>query len=165
MSIFIVCSCFLENINSKNYLTEVLLKFTQQNNLRVGIDTEKKLIDIYSKIAESKPEVASWLTLMSYEPTSFEEIVNISEDISDEIEMFLFVCKSVINKNCIIVNTIQKFVSYEFIEEKKMKYKDKIICILEKDDAVEEFRTNDQIVNISDSIVANRHSSIEGVKK
>lgn len=46
-----------------------------------------------------------------------------------------------------------------------MKYKDKIICILEKDDAVEEFRTNDQIVNISDSIVANKHSSIEGVKK
>lgn len=165
MSIFVVSSCFLENLNSKIYLTEVLLKFTQMNSLRVGIDTEKKLIDIYSQIAENKPEVASWLALMSYEPTSFEEIIKIDPSISDKTEMFLFVCKSIVDNNSMIVNSIQRFHNFETLGNKKIKYMDKIISILERDDAVEEFRAKYNTVNIHNSIVANDGSSIEGVNK
>jgi hypothetical protein len=164
MSVYVVCSCFVGNLNSKVYLTEVLLKFAQQNTLRVGIDTDRKLIDIYSKIAESKPEIASWLSLMSYEPTSFQEIVKLEDSIKDEFHMFLFVCKSIVNKNCMIVDTIQNFNLFEFVDEKHIMYTNKKICLIEKDDAIEELKDDKMTVNIKDSIVAKNGSKIERVK-
>ena len=165
MSLFIISSCFLENINSKVYLTDVLFKFTQQNALKVGIDEEKKIIDVYSKIAESRPEIACWLGIMSYNPSSFEEIVKIKKGITSELEMFLFVCKSVVANNCIIVDTFQIFKDYDVVGDYMIKYDDTKITVLEKDTAVEAFKTEKNITNIIDSIVANAKSTIKGVKK
>ena len=44
---------------------------------------------------EKRPELASWLSLMSYEPSSFVRITKIDSAIVEIVEKFLFVCKCV----------------------------------------------------------------------
>ena len=95
MGIYIIAPCFLENISEKKYITEVLLPFTQENTLAVGVDHENIIYDIYALLAEKRPELASWLSLMSYEPSSFVRITKIDSAIVEIVEKFLFVCKCV----------------------------------------------------------------------
>ncbi|SDU38511.1 hypothetical protein [Desulfobacula phenolica] len=165
MSVYVISSCFLENLNSKIYLTEVLLKFPEQNSLRVGIDKDKFIIDLYGKIAEDRPEIASWLCIMSYEPSAFEEITTIGDSLSEEKEIFLYVCKSVAGSKQMIVHTIQDFNGYNIMENNKIEYSGETIRILEKDDAVGEFKIDRKTTIIKNSTVATGGSIIEGIKK
>lgn len=164
MSIYIISSCFLRNVTSKIHITEVLLKFTQLNEYKVGIDTQKKIIDIYSEVAENKPEVAYWLQLMSHEPTSFEEICELRPDIIIEIEKYLFLAKSIVNKKNLIVYSYQSLDGFKFSESNKLEYEESMINVFDRDSAINEF-SDTQAILIKNSIIATNGSKISKVKK
>lgn len=74
MGVYVILPCLLEKITAKIYLTEILFQFPHQNSLKVGIDSQNRIVEKYSEIAQNNPAIASWLQIMSYEPTSFERI-------------------------------------------------------------------------------------------
>ena len=164
MSVYVLSSCFLKNITSKIHITEVLLKFTQQNEYKVGIDTEKQIIDIYSEIAENRPAIAYWLQLMSNEPSSFEEIGQLRIGIKKEIEKYLYLAKSIVNTKKIIVYSFQILKDYKFSSAVHLEYEDTIITVFDRDSAIEEFAEKKNI-SISDSVIATKGSKITKVKK
>ncbi len=164
--IYAINSCFLRNVKLKKYVTEVLIKFAQENSLRVGIDQDMKAIDIYRDIAQENPIVASWLTLMSFEPNSFQIVAKITEPITSETQFFLAICKSIVNNKCLIVDTIQNFNDFNIFEKCKLEYCGTTIRLIEKDDAVEELSSKSTAINnqITGSIVAMESSRIIGAK-
>ncbi|WP_020586371.1 hypothetical protein [Desulfobacter curvatus] len=163
MATYIVSSCFLKNAELRPYISDVLFRFPQQDNsLKVGIDKNKIIIDLYAEIAEEKHHVSTWLDLMSFNPTSFEKITEIEEGITEETEVFLFVCSALVNNKKMIVDTIQNFGAYNVTEENQIEYRNNKIKIIEKDDAVIELRPQNQQINIASggSSIATGGSSI-----
>ena len=100
---------------------------------------------------------------MSYEPSAFEEITSI-KDLEDEKDIFLSVCKSVVNKKQMIVHSIQNFGKYNIIDDTQIEYAGEIIHVLEKDDAVEELKADNKTTIIKNSTVATGGSTIEGIQ-
>lgn len=163
MSVYVLSTCFLKDLNSKVYLTEVLLEFTKLNSYRLGIDKDKFIIDMYHEVAKERAEIASWLTIMSFEPSAFEEIIRVDEALKDTKEIFLAVCKCVVSQRKLIVHTVQNYCDCCFKDNKIIEYDGVNIEIIEKDDAIEEFRDKKRNIYINDSTVATNGSSISGV--
>lgn len=158
--------CLLKEIKDKVYLTEVLVPFTQQNKLKVGIDTKNKIVNKYAEIAQNNPGIASWLHLMSYEPTSFERINTPDNKLSaDLVEFYLNVCKHVAQQKKVIVYSHQTLSDYTFIDENVIEYDGCSVNVYDRDDAIKELKGFENNILIKDSIVANDGSTIKNVKK
>jgi hypothetical protein len=166
MGVYIIMPCLLKEAKEKVYLTEVLLPFTHQNNLKVGLDTKDKIITEYHQIAKDNPGIASWIQLMSYSPTSFEKISIPNNDIdTTEVEYYLLVCKHVTQQKKVIAFSYQSFYNYPFKESNKICYEGFDMNVYDRDDAIEELKCfNNNNIIINDSIIATNGSSINKVK-
>jgi hypothetical protein len=166
MGIYVIAPCVLRNTEEKKYITEVLIPFTQENTLKAGIDKGNKIVSIYGEIAEEKPGIASWLSLMSYKPSSFEEIVELPDIKSESVlDFFLFVCKSVNNQKKMIVYSHQSLSGCEYINESSIRYLDTNITVYDRDEAIEELKQGQASMIIRDSIIATDGAKIKGVRK
>lgn len=164
MGVYIITSCLLEQIKEKIYLTEILLPFTQQNNLRVGIDKENRIIDKYLQIAQNNPGIASWLNLMSYEPESFERI-SIPEKYPnvDCIELYLKVCKHFVQQNKVIVYTHQSLKDFKFIESNIIEYEGARLNVYDRDEAISELKPVASNTHIERAVIVSDNSRAKNI--
>lgn len=165
MATYVISSCFLENIDSKIYYTEILLAFTQQNSLKVGIDFDGIILKIYEEIASQNPGIAYWLWFMSIKPSSFEYITHIKDSSLKSPEIFLYLCKFVVNDKKIIAFSHQTYKDFNYVSESEINYQDVIIKVFDKDEALEELKNyTNKTIQINNSIVAMNHSTVKGAK-
>lgn len=164
MGVYVILPCLLEKITAKIYLTEILFQFPQQNSLKVGIDSQNKIVEKYSEIAQNNPAIASWLQIMSYEPTSFERI-DIPGDYDDfnQVDLYLKVCKHVAQQKKAIVFSHQTLSMFKYINN-EIYYEDCNIIIYDKDEAIKELKPYNEHITINKSIIATGGSSLNKVK-
>lgn len=162
MSCYTLCNCLLSNLElDKKYITDVLMVFTQQTNAhKVALDKSDRILTMYAQIAEKNEIIATWLSLMSMKPTSFETIeVDVSQEpIEDDV--FLKVCSSTKSQQKAIVNSHERWIKYK---GKVITYNSIAVTIYDKDEAVIELNppSSNTIVNAKNSIVAMDSSKIE----
>ncbi len=145
MGIYTVTGKLLENIQPKPYYNELLFVFTfSTNSYKVAVDTNGCILDIYRSIGEENPLIATWLQIMSNEPTNFEPIDEVLSIDTPKCfcEIFLLLASKIAGAKRLITNSIQDLSLYEFNGEKVVKYNDIDIKIYDKDDALNEFRQN-----------------------
>lgn len=158
--------CLLKEIKEKVYLTEVLIPFTQLNDLKVGIDTKNKIISKYLQIGQNNPGIASWINLMSYEPSSFEKIKVPDNDLNADLaELYLLVCKCVVQQKKVIVYSHQTLCDFTFIERNTIEYNGCKVEVYDRDEAIEELKYFNKNITIKDSIIAINGSTIKEVRK
>jgi hypothetical protein len=133
------------------------VEFIQQNDLKVGVDNEMKILDKYTEIAQERPGIASWLQLMSFEPSIFEAITSVSEDVSiDTVDFYLNVCKGVVNQHKLIIHSLQTLSGHEFVDEGSVNFAGENIQIFDRDSAIGELvqGNNNITTKIINSVVA-----------
>lgn len=142
MGSYIISPCFLEKSTEKIYITEVLLPFTQQNSLNVGVDKKGEILDHYNKIADTRPGLAAWIQLMGIDPSNFKQIVEIDMGITHIAEKFLFVCISVVNQQKMIIHNYQDWHDYKIVSSNELEFRKKKIKLYDKDEAITEIKSN-----------------------
>jgi len=166
MGIYVIAPCLLKGIREKLYLTEVLIPFTQQNSLKIGIDSQNKILNKYSEIGQMNPGIASWLHLMSYEPSSFEKI-DIPNELSDpeDLKFYLKVCKCVVQQKKLIVFSHQSLDGYPFQEGNLIEFEGTHLFVFDRDEAIVELSMKGNNITINDAIIATNGSTITRVRK
>lgn len=152
MGVYILTPCLLENIENKRYLTEVLYKFIHENLLKVGLDSCNKIIEKYYKIASVDPGIASWLAVMSYNPSAFEK-VNIPSGYpdADDIELYVKVSTHVLPQKRIIVKSHQTLCNFNYTDGNYIEYGGHKIKIFDRDEAIEELSEKQYNINVSEN--------------
>lgn len=162
MPLYTISPC-MDQCCTKNYLkpyyTNIFLKFTQNNSLKVAIDNNKVIEKIYKKIASKNPFFYDWLNLMSYDPNYFEKIdIEINDSMNEE-EIFFYLSKHIQGKKNIIVFTRQKDFTYiTYIDSNIVNYQGVEINIFDKDEAI--FELDESKVSISGSVIATDKAKI-----
>ncbi len=141
MSVYTISKCFFSDRLEKKYISDLLNLFAASTNpFKVAVDKTKRVIDIYEVCAKYDQFIAYWLSLMSYQTSSFEVInVSVSSDI-DDYEVFLCVCSRTKSKKDLIVFSCETSPLMEKFEgegEGEYKVYDGIrIRVLDRDDAL-----------------------------
>lgn len=165
MGCYTLCNCLLSNLElDKKYITDVLMVFPQQANAhKIALDKSNMILEMYGQIAETNDIIASWLSLMSMKPTSFETIdVDVSLEKSEE-EIFLKVCSSTKSQQKTIVNSHERWIKYK---GKTISYNSVSISVYDKDEAIIELNPppSSTTINATNSTVATDGSNIEDSK-
>lgn len=125
-NLFVISPCFLENIDCRlkaHY--RVLHLFTENDYMNVAIDRNNKLLTLYEEIAIKQKDqiIIGWLNLMSKLPESFKRIVDIQEEISNNEELCLYVCKHINqSKKPMIVWDRQEYSCYTFNDDNEINH-------------------------------------------
>ena len=140
--------------------------FPQQTNAhKIALDKSNRILDIYAQIAEKNEIIASWLSLMSMKPTSFETIdIDVSHEDSEE-EIFLTVCSSTKSQQKAIVNSHERWNNHKYVSPKVLIYKSIPVTIYDRDEAISELNqiSTNNVTAIS-SVVAIDKSTITDIK-
>lgn len=163
MSIYTISPDFLGNIDEeeRNYLSNILFVFANKtNSYKVSKDKNGEILDIYQGIQQNAEIIKTWLDLMSFSPSSFERIdIDISGIDCNETK-FIKLCKETKGFNNLIVYSIQNIVNHKCVE-KKIKFEDVTVNILDRDDASRELnRSTGDIITYNNSQVATGGSKI-----
>jgi hypothetical protein len=171
MVCYTLSNCLLENLDAgKVYISDILMVFTQQNNpFKVALDKSDRIMDLYQKAGEKDYNVAYWLTLMSYKPSSFE-IINVDTSSSlNEEEVFLSVCSKTKSQQKMIVYSHEGWQYYGYSSANVVHYNDIPVQVYDRDEAIRELNTSlapKSLTTIyaTDSVIAADHSSISETK-
>lgn len=167
MAAYTLSKCILENVNAgKKYITDLLFVFTRETNPhKVIVDSRKVIIDIYTDLASSNEFIATWLQLMSHQPSNFESIDVDLSNISNDEEIFLRVCCETKSQQKLIVYTHEGWKNYNYHTDRVIFYNNKYINILDRDEAIQDLNaTNTSNITAFSSIIATDHSSISNSK-
>jgi hypothetical protein len=165
MACYTLCNCLLSNLElDKKYITDVLMIFPQQSNAhKIALDKSNMILNMYAQIAEKNEIIATWLSLMSMKPSSFETInVDVSKEPSED-EVFLKVCSSTKSQQKAIVNSHERWINYK---GKIIMYNSVQVTVYDKDEAIVELTplSSNTIINATNSTVATDSSKIEDSK-
>jgi len=164
MAAYTLSKCILENINAgKKYITDLLFVFTRDSNpYKVAVDSNNLIIDIYTELAKTNEFIATWLQLMSHQPSNFEPIkVNLSK-VSNEEEIFIKVCCETKSQQKLIVFSHEGWENFEYHSDKVILYNNKHILILDRDEAIQDLNsTIAGNITAYGSIIATNQSSIK----
>lgn len=166
MSIYTLSKDLLIGAKNKNHCCDLLFVFPQNNIFKVAIDKSNKVLDIYSQIAAENYIIKTWLDFLSNEPNSFEKInIDVPDGLHTE-DIFLEVCRAVKNQQILFVYSHQNWEKYQYKTGNTIEYKGSDISILDRDEAIKELQQHSVgATYITDSIVADRGSSISNTKK
>lgn len=163
MAAYTLSKCILENINAgKKYITDLLFVFTRDANPhKVVIDSKNVIIDIYTQVAGSNEFIATWLQLMSHQPSNFEPINVDLSTVSNDEEIFLKVCCETRSQQKLIVFTHEGWKNYNYHSDGVIFYNNKYISILDRDEAIQDLNSmNTGSITAFGSIIATNQSSI-----
>lgn len=162
MSLYIISPCFLENVDSKNYICDILNKFTQTNPYKVAIDTNDVLMSEYNTIADNRPGIASWLHFLSLKPPSSIEKISIpTENFPSDITNYLFfMCTYINGQKRIIFYSTQSIINHQISDDMEIEFNGCTIKLLDRDSALNEF-TKNEVIYINKSIIASEGSTIK----
>lgn len=167
MAVYTLSKCILENINAgKKYVTDLLYVFTMDSNPhKVTVDSQNIVLDIYAQLARSNEFIATWLQLMSHQPSNFEPINVDLSSVSNDEEVFLKLCCETKSQQKIIVFTHEGWKFYNYHSDRVIYYNDKFIYVLDRDEAIQDLNSV-ATVNITafNSIIAANQSSINNSK-
>ena len=135
--------------------------FTQRtNSFKVSKDTKGDIINSYLAIEKNGDTIKTWLDLMSFKPSPFEQITVDLSHIDCEETKFLKICKETKNQNKLIVYTQQNLNKHK-CENSFVLFEETAIQILDRDEARNELlilpKSGDTYIN---SQVAKNHSQI-----
>jgi len=138
-----------------------LFVFTQRtNSFKVSKDTKGDIINSYLAIEKNGDTIKTWLDLMSFKPSPFEQITVDLSHIDCEETKFLKICKETKNQNKLIVYTQQNLNKHK-CENSFVLFEETAIQILDRDEARNELlilpKSGDTYIN---SQVAKNHSQI-----
>jgi hypothetical protein len=167
MACYTLSNCILKNlVAGKKYITDLLMVFTQEANpFKVALDKSNCIMDLYENIGETNVHVASWLSLMSYQPSNFE-IINIDvSSVSNTEELFLKVCSSTKIQQKLIVHSHEGWQNFSYHDEKVIVYDNKPIRVFDRDEAIHELNpaAGSSIIAYS-SVIATNQSIITDSK-
>lgn len=164
MACYTLSDCVLKNLNNcDKYITDLVLVFTNsQNNLKIILDKDNKIMDLYKIAAQTNYDASYWLTLMSHKVQKFETINVDTLSISDSEELFLKVCSKTKNQQKLIVDSHQNWRNFNYKTTNVIEYNNIPLTILDKDDAIFELnqQTQQTIIFANNSILATQNSSI-----
>ncbi|SMD44203.1 hypothetical protein SAMN00777080_2821 [Aquiflexum balticum DSM 16537] len=163
MAAYTLSKCILENINAgKKYITDLLFVFTRDSNPhKVTVDSQNIILDIYTQLAKSNEFIATWLQLMSHQPSNFEPINVDLSSVSNDEEIFLKVCCETKSQQKIIVFTHEGWKYYNYHSDKVIHYNNKFIYVLDRDEAIQDLNfVNSANITAFGSIIAANQSSI-----
>ncbi|EKE05978.1 MAG: hypothetical protein ACD_19C00135G0002 [uncultured bacterium] len=166
MSCYTVSHCILLNLDSgKKYITDLLFVFTQETNpFKVAIDKDKKILDLYEKAGQSNQHVATWLNLMSLQPSNFEPINVDTSSAKNEEELFLLVCSNTKNQQKLFVYSHQNWTNFKYDTNNLIVYRGVPVQVLDRDEAINELHPSNQTsINAYNSVLATSQSTISGV--
>jgi len=153
MSVYTISPDLLRNIEKDEsiYISDILFVFTTRgNNFKVSKDKNGDVLNTYKSINNNGDIIRTWLDLMSYKPSTFEDIdVDLSQ-IECEETKFLKVCKEVKTQNKLIMYSHQNLKKFD-CPNKTVHFENKLITILDKDEAKNEL-TNTTIIS-GDTII------------
>ena len=120
MACYTLSNCILNNLDAgKKYITDLLLVFTQESNpYKVALDRSNRIIELYEIAGQKSEYVANWLSLMSYQPSNFEQInCDTVSAINDE-EIFLKVCSKTNSQQKLIVHSHEGWQNFNYETDK-----------------------------------------------
>lgn len=139
-NIFALSSSILKDIKPKPYYNNILMIFTQDNPLKIAVDSDGLAIDNYTLIAEESEDelISTWLTLMIHDPSNFEPIGKVSSLNCDcEIEFYLRISIEIFGESRIILASKQECKNYEILTGNLVRYNDSNIVIYDKDESLQ----------------------------
>lgn len=167
MSVYTISPDLLRNIEKEEgiYFSDILFVFSQKSNpYKVTKDKLGVVIDSYRAIEVNKEFIKTWLDLMSYKPSPFEDIDVDLTKIDCEESKFLKICKETKSQNKIIYYSKQNIKKHQ-IAENSILYEGTAILLLDRDEAIIELNqknfTGDTYIN---SQVAKNNSQISDSK-
>jgi hypothetical protein len=137
MVVYTISPDLLRNIEKEEgiYFTDILFVFTHKNNaFKAAKDKNGSVIDTYTAIDKNQEIIATWLHLMTCQPTTFESIDIDLTDIVCEETKFMKVCKATKNQNKLIIYTQQNLTKHNCVNS-IVEFEETVIKILDRDEA------------------------------
>jgi hypothetical protein len=137
MVVYTISPDLLRNIEKEEgiYFTDILFVFSHKNNaFKAAKDKNGSVIDSYSAIEKNKEIIATWLHLMTCQPSTFEPIDVDLTNITCEETKFMKVCKETKNQNKLILYTQQNLMKHKCLNS-IVVFEDTAIKILDRDEA------------------------------
>lgn len=167
MASYTLSNCILMNLDAgKKYITDLLMVFTQESNpFKVALDKSDRIMNMYEKEGNKNEYVASWLSLMSYQPSNFETINIDTNAASNDEEVFLSVCSQTKSQQKLIVHSHEGWQNYNYNANKIIVYNNKPIHVFDRDEAIHELNpgTSSSITAFG-SVIATGQSTINDTK-
>lgn len=163
MSIYTIAPDLLRNIEKDEYFyfTDILFVFcNRENTLKFAKDKDGLVIKAYEEIENNTEIISTWLSLLSFKPFPFEEVIVDLDLIDCEETKFLKVCKSTLGQNKIIFYTKQNVLKNPINSDSIISFENTNVLVLDKDEARKEINLNSQIYNIQNSQVALNNSQL-----
>lgn len=166
MIVYTVSPDLLKNIDKEEgiYFSDILFVFSQKNNsFKAAKDKKGNILDIYTAIEKNKEIIATWLHLMTCQPSTFESIEVDLTNIDCEETIFMKICKETKNQKKFILYSQQNLRKHNCINN-IVNFEDQAIEILDRDQARHELtasKTGDVYIN---SQVAKNNSQINDSK-
>lgn len=172
------CCLLKESKKDKKIVTGILHKISDDSTpFKVVVDRSGIIIDLYEKIAnDNNVHVASWLRILTLNPTQIEFLDIKLDPNESEIINFLETASKIRNNKKLIVyshNSLPENISYN--DNNSVEYKNNFIKVLNNNEAMNEltntnkstiihnennFHSKNATTEIKDSIVAGNNSTI-----
>lgn len=165
MSVYTVTADLLRNLHAKEgsaiYIADVLFVFTNTlSSHKVAKDKYGESIKNYNQINDDT--IKTWLDLMSYQPSQFEEI-DVDVRGYDEKHVFLKICKETMSENKIIFYSKQSIYGCD-CQSNLIEYEGKKLTVMDRDDVRRELNLSPNTISITSSVIASNGSKISEVE-
>lgn len=146
MAIYTISPCLMRNReqNELYFFRNILFPFVN-NGHKVALDQDGLVLSVYSQIERNQDIIQVWLNMMSYKPSKFETIPVKLDDILDESDKFLYLCKSTKGQHKMIVDSIQNM-NCEVGKDNCVVVDDVKVRLLDRDEAVDELNSDAEII-------------------
>lgn len=168
MNLFtLTCNLLGKIENSKEYIAQILYRFTAYDNpYKVCIDKDKKVLDYYGEIARTNPLIAQWIIFMGQIPANFEFThIELPTELDKE-EHYIYLCSKIKGSKKMIVYSHQDWERFDYDDEESsiITYQGNKIRIIDRDEAILELKVKESTTNIHSSVIGKDNSDLSGIK-
>lgn len=151
MPSYILCPEYVNSAcaNWNDYLN-VLLKFCQDNNLKVCFDSSDHIVTQYNNMVQDKDLLNQWLKFISSQVSNFETIDVAINNLEDHKAIALQLCAGSYDKR-LSCNTKQDYLNYQ------QQIEDNRINLIDRDELRIELANNNNFIN--NQIIQTTHGS------